>query len=230
MENTAEKFIEDLSTKARVILIGGLAVIAHGFSRTTKDIDIWMEPCADTGRFSEILFTALSFSKKLSLYDLRNQSVIKDGDAKNIESIIDRDGVMRIVGLDRPIDVFRIPNNMDAAEFENIWARSSDISKNIKVLDEVDLLLTKEDAGRSHDLADITFLESKIRKKYCDELKNADYARAMFLFSRYYDYATCGAALENKNEDVRKLSIKYLNELKDSGDPFAIEILNSIKQ
>ena len=230
MENTAEKFIEDLASRARIILIGGLAVIAHGFSRTTKDADIWMEPCTDNGQFSEILLSALNPKSKLSFYDLRNQSVIKDRTAENIESTIEKDSVIRIIGLDRPVDVFRIPNNMDADEFDNIWSRSKDISKNIRVLDEVDLLLTKEGAGRSHDLADITFLESKIRKSYCDELKSADYARVLSLFSRYYDYATCGAALENKNKEVRQLSIKYLNELKDSGDPFAIEILGSIKQ
>ncbi|HCE45357.1 MAG TPA: hypothetical protein DET40_17595 [Lentisphaeria bacterium] len=59
--------------------------------------------------------------------------------------------------------------------------------------------------------------------------KSADYARAFSLFSRYYDYATCEAALENENKEVRQLSIKYLNEMKNSGDPFAIEILGSIK-
>jgi hypothetical protein len=56
MENTAEKFIEDLASRARIILIEGLAVIAHGFSRTTKDVDIWMEPCMNIGHFSEILY------------------------------------------------------------------------------------------------------------------------------------------------------------------------------
>jgi hypothetical protein len=44
MEKTVEQFIEQLAIRARVLMIGGLAVIAHGLSRATKDADIWLEP------------------------------------------------------------------------------------------------------------------------------------------------------------------------------------------
>lgn len=32
------------------LLIGGQAVIAHGYPRLTKDMDLWIRPTADNGR------------------------------------------------------------------------------------------------------------------------------------------------------------------------------------
>ena len=44
MATTVEKFLESLTENFRIILLGGLAVVAHGLPRTTKDADIWLEP------------------------------------------------------------------------------------------------------------------------------------------------------------------------------------------
>lgn len=38
-----ETFIDRLTATHRVVVLGGLAVIAHGYSRHTKDADIWLE-------------------------------------------------------------------------------------------------------------------------------------------------------------------------------------------
>lgn len=43
MGTTAGQFIEELARRHRVLVIGGLAVIAHGFNRPTKDADVWLE-------------------------------------------------------------------------------------------------------------------------------------------------------------------------------------------
>ena len=44
MGTPIEQFLELLTSDKRAVLIGGLAVIAHGLSRGTKDADIWLEP------------------------------------------------------------------------------------------------------------------------------------------------------------------------------------------
>jgi hypothetical protein len=35
---TAQEFIDRLSARGRVMMLGGLAVIAHGLARSTRDV------------------------------------------------------------------------------------------------------------------------------------------------------------------------------------------------
>ena len=44
MGPTAGQFIAALTANHDVVVIGGLAVIAHGFNRPTKDADVWLDP------------------------------------------------------------------------------------------------------------------------------------------------------------------------------------------
>ena len=44
MGTSTREFISALTERHRVIVIGGLAVIAHGFNRPTKDADVWLDP------------------------------------------------------------------------------------------------------------------------------------------------------------------------------------------
>ncbi len=39
MEEYTEQFIEQLAKRGHILLLGGMAVIAHGLGRVTKDID-----------------------------------------------------------------------------------------------------------------------------------------------------------------------------------------------
>lgn len=39
----SEEFLTRLGDRSRVLLLGGLAVIAHGLSRTTEDADVWLD-------------------------------------------------------------------------------------------------------------------------------------------------------------------------------------------
>jgi hypothetical protein len=47
MAITAQQFIDRLTENHRVVLIGGLAVIGHGYNRPTRDVDIWLERYSD---------------------------------------------------------------------------------------------------------------------------------------------------------------------------------------
>ena len=39
-----QTFIDRLTESHRVVVLGGLAVIAHGYSRHTQDADVWLDP------------------------------------------------------------------------------------------------------------------------------------------------------------------------------------------
>jgi hypothetical protein len=44
METSTDVFIRQLTRQHRVVVLGGLAVIAHGLSRSTYDGDVWLDP------------------------------------------------------------------------------------------------------------------------------------------------------------------------------------------
>lgn len=50
-----DQFMRRLAREGRVLILDGLAVIAHGFSRTTKDADVWLEPFSDGRTWAEHL-------------------------------------------------------------------------------------------------------------------------------------------------------------------------------
>jgi hypothetical protein len=43
----AQEVLAFLAGQRRTVLLGGMAVILHGLNRSTKDIDIWMDPLPD---------------------------------------------------------------------------------------------------------------------------------------------------------------------------------------
>jgi len=52
MGTPTDRFIRQLTSGHRVIALGGLAVIAHGHSRSTLDGDIWLEPMGDSAAWA----------------------------------------------------------------------------------------------------------------------------------------------------------------------------------
>jgi hypothetical protein len=41
-----QAFVNRLAAESRVVVLGGLAVIAHGLSRHTQDVDVWTRELA----------------------------------------------------------------------------------------------------------------------------------------------------------------------------------------
>ncbi len=58
---STDDFVRELARRHRVLMLGGMAVIAHGLSRPTKDSDVWLEPFTSTAEWSEKL-NAIVFS------------------------------------------------------------------------------------------------------------------------------------------------------------------------
>lgn len=222
MEEYTEQFIEQLAKRGRILLLGGMAVIAHGLARVTKDIDIWLEPFATPGEWSDVVQDILAALPGTQTYDLRNQIVVKHSE---IVKLAERDSVIRIIGLDRPLDIFRVPHNLEVNDFDAVWERAKMQISSMRVPDEIDLLVTKEETDRPHDIADISFLEDKVRRYLSDVLKTCSYDDAKNIFARYADHETCRASLKNTDSNVRDLGLNLLQEWAKSGDPFALEIL-----
>lgn len=225
VDQTASSFIEHLATKGRLLLMGGMAVIAHGLSRSTRDVDVWLDPLETSERWSALLLAAKGSFPLARLYDLRGKRVIADTEAAMCAH---RDGVVRIQGLDRPVDAFRIPNNLDAEDFDPCWMHASASMGPVRVMDEIDLLVTKESTNRDQDAADVAFLERRIRTRLTPLVRNCDAKTADAIFTRYADNEICKAALENPDQGVREQAIEMLRHLSRSGDPAAPGILEAL--
>jgi hypothetical protein len=147
---------------------------------------------------------------------------------KNLAEVIARDGVFRINGLDRPIDIFRKPNELPIEEFESAWVRAKPLHDGTRLPDEIDLLMTKQLTGRDKDLMDIAFLENKAEKRYLAELPATTEERAVEMLERFLTPKVAEAALAHPSETVRQRAMSFLRELAAEGDPFAADILKNL--
>ena len=97
MEESSEQFLEELGGRGRILLLGGVAVIAHGLARATRDVDIWLEPFSTIDEWSGVVIDVLASFPKAQPYDLRKKISITHAE---ISKVVDRDRVIRIIGLD----------------------------------------------------------------------------------------------------------------------------------
>lgn len=223
MAETFQTFIERLAEKHRVLMLGGHAVIFHGLQRETLDADIWLDPALDQASWNKVLAEAVTDTKGTYLWDLAAREQI---DADELPDVVESFGVVRVSGLSHPLDVFRKPNNLEPEEFDVIWSNSLPLDDSrARVLEDIDLLVTKLETGREKDQNDLLFLEAKIRGRIGAELERASLDEAHALFARYADHATCAAALKNPHPEVQALALETLKEFAEQGNPFARELL-----
>ena len=84
------------------------------------------------------------------------------------------------------------------------------------------------DASRPSDIADISFLEAKVREDFGARLTTATPAQAQSILAQYADYVVCERALENRDPAVQSIARKVLAELAAQGDRFSQDILARI--
>lgn len=221
-EISADLFVASLAKRHRVLLLGGMAVIAHGLSRKTKDVDVWLEPMQSpevwasslsgvAGAFPTARFWSLARHRNLSAQELA-------ADAAEF-------GVVRVAGFDRDIDVFRKPNEFKLEEFEPVWANSKLMEDATHLTNAIDLLVTKANTGREQDWQDQLFLESLVKKRYRERLPVCNEAEARALLERFLDPEVLQFALDNSNAEVRELALRHLREFEAEGDPYSRDIL-----
>jgi hypothetical protein len=205
-----------------------LAVIAHGLSRATKDADVWLDPLSSADEWAAVLNGMVNGFPRVSIARLPHWTPLVS--REEIAAAVRETGMVRVFGLECPLDIFRAPNEVGMEEFEGMWSRSIWREDGAHLLDPIDLLLTKEDTGRDRDFADQRFLESKIRSDYRTRLSGATLAEARALFARYTDHVVCEAALTNPDPAVQALGRETLRELAAQGDWFSREILARLEE
>ena len=222
MAATLQQFLARAASRQRAVVIGGLAVIAHGLSRPTKDGDAWLDPLDSPRAWADRLRETLKEFPEAGLWSLAERCIAKPEDLEEIAAI---DGVVRVTDLVTDLDLFYRPNGLEQSDFNGVWERASVWADEVRVVDPLDLIVTKDATGREQDQLDIAFLESKLRNDLGARLKSATFAEAEAIFARYADHVVAARALENPDPAVQALAREILEGFAAQGDPFARDAL-----
>lgn len=126
--------------KVRYVVIGGIAVVAHGFNRLTKDIDIFIEPTRGNAERTVLALSACG-------YDLGDTSV---------EEILQKKILLRGYILQTDIHPF-----VTGLDFETAWKNRVPLhfeGEETFFASLDDLIQMKKAAGRPQDLEDLRHL------------------------------------------------------------------------
>jgi len=220
---STDDFTRELAGRHRVLLLGGMAIIAHGLSRPTKDSDIWLEPFRSAEEWVEKCLTVVSAFSGTYVWSLAERRRLEA--FEDIVADITDFHVVRIGGMDLPLDIFRKPNELEMDEFDAVWGSSSELNSGLRLPHEADLYRTKANTGREHDWKDQIFLESLIKARFKERLPVCDLAEATALLDRFLDPEALQYAKDNPNPEVRALVLGYLREFEAEGDPYSRDIL-----
>jgi hypothetical protein len=134
----------------RFLIVGGYATIAHGHTRATEDLDIWIEPTLDNARLAHQTFDAFGADVSgLSVEDLADPYTffrIGDSEGRKIDIIASAEG----------LDFSRSWRDRYETEFYGLT---------VPFLSLRDLIKNKEAVGRHKDLADAESLRAFHRLK-----------------------------------------------------------------
>jgi hypothetical protein len=130
--------------KVRALIVGGYAFVYHARPRTTKDIDIWIEPTPDNARRLLEALDEFGFgSVGLKAEDFLEPS--------------------RFVQLGYPPHRIDLITSLKDVDFEDAWkGRVEDSIGDVKIciLGIPELIRNKKAVGRPQDRADVAVLES----------------------------------------------------------------------
>ena len=131
------------------IVVGAHALAAHGHVRATKDLDVWVRP--DTENARRVLTALREYGTPLQ--DLTELDLATPGT------------VFQIGAPPLRIDVITA---IDGVSFDEAWSarlQTKFADQPASVLSREHLIRNKRAAGRTQDLADVEWLESKERSK-----------------------------------------------------------------
>ncbi len=142
----------------RYIVVGGLAVIAHGYMRYTKDVDLVMAFEPQNLRKGIGALLEIGFRPKIPV------DAMEFADEQTRERWAREKGmiVFQLISLSDdalPIDVFVRPRFNFEEEYERAFIDESAPETFVRFVHVERLLAMKKEAGRPADLADIEMLE-----------------------------------------------------------------------
>jgi hypothetical protein len=199
-----------LCANNRVILLGGMAMLAHGFARFTRDVDIWLDPTEGIESWAGALASVVARFRNLKFVSAQTKNKVFQ---KKIKSLVEREEMIRITGLDMDVDVFFRPNNLRIEDFDSVWARSAEKEKGLKIPDEIDLGLTKMGTERIQDKIDIKWLDAKIIPALSKKLESCSLDEAGIVFARITSIPLLKSAMKNPNPHVRSLAAMLQNKI-----------------
>jgi hypothetical protein len=128
----------------RYILVGGYAVVLHGYHRTTGRLDIWVEQSKEN--YQSLLKAFAEFSLPLT--------AISESDFMGSTG-------MDVFTLGRPPVAIDIMTAVKGLDFQKVYTLSSDFNTGVvtvRLLDLNSLIVAKTASGRHKDLDDIQHL------------------------------------------------------------------------
>lgn len=129
------------SHKVRYVLVGDYSVILHGYSRTTGDLDIWVERSAEN--YERLANAFHSFG--MSVFDMTRQNFLQNP-------------AMDVFTFGRPPVAIDVITQLKGLDFAEAFAAASEIEVDDLVVNLIQyqhLLQAKRAAGRPRDYNDI---------------------------------------------------------------------------
>jgi hypothetical protein len=127
--------------EVRYILVGGYAVVLHGYPRTTGDMDLWVERSLENYRKIQKAFDQFG----MPVFDMNEQNFI-------LHPIWD------VFTFGNPPVAIDIMTRLEGLDFTTAFERSvifEDEDLKIRTIHKNDLIQAKKTAGRSKDLNDL---------------------------------------------------------------------------
>ncbi len=123
------------------LLVGGYAVIFHGYSRTTGDMDIWVDRTKEN--YQKLVYAFAEF--KMPMFDMNEERFLQ-------HTSID---VFRFGRKPVAIDIMTKMADLDFQKCYKLAQHYNDEGLEIKVIHLNQLIQAKKAAGRHKDLNDI---------------------------------------------------------------------------
>jgi hypothetical protein len=129
----------------RYILVGGYSVVLHGYSRTTGDMDIWMERTSEN--YERIIKAFQIFG--MPLFDMTESNFLSHP-------------IWDVFTFGTPPVAIDIMVKIEGLNFEDVFQKAvyfEDDDLKIRTINRNDLIAAKKIAGRAKDINDLENLE-----------------------------------------------------------------------
>ena len=77
------------------------------------------------------------------------------------------------------------PNEIEISDFEGVWQRSTPMEHGLRLIEKIDLIVTKQLTDRAIDRTDVAYLSERVTEEYEGRLINCSEEQATELFARF---------------------------------------------
>jgi predicted nucleotidyltransferase len=131
--------------KVKYILVGGYSVILHGYSRTTGDMDIWVDRTAEN--YSRIFLAFRQFG--MPVFDMTEDNFLNHP-------------TWDVFTFGTPPVAIDLMVNVKGMDFDTCFSNSvqfEDDDLKIRTIRKEDLIMAKKSTGRPKDLDDLNNIQ-----------------------------------------------------------------------